>query len=322
MGEADKGLFFALVGPGGAGKSTLLKAALGQINNLRQLPTATTRAPRSGEAHGRERYFLSNDEFIARIRANGFYEYEEVHPGKFYGTPRADIDSALRAGQDLIADIDAKGACFLRVALPENLRLVFVAPPDQLALRARLEGRGDDAEATRARLDRFQWEMAFADVCDEQIVNRDIASAVVSLREIIEAARAGHRRCPPVPCFARLLPLRQGQLYLRANPVAAPQAALRAGELPHETAMRAVSEHFGWRPCAEQLCAGQPAAREFIPILHVLPSPREIFFYYPLFLPPEARIPADYHAHPITEAPITRETRAALLNRLSALAAV
>ena len=161
MTQARKGLFFALVGPGGAGKTTLLKAALPQIENLQQLATATTRRPRPGETHGSERYFLTESQFIEQIQTDAFYEYEEVHAGTFYGTPRADIDAALGAGKDLIADIDAKGACYLRVALGENLRLIFIAPPDIHALRERLEGRGDEEQSTQARIDRFAWGDVF-----------------------------------------------------------------------------------------------------------------------------------------------------------------
>ena len=315
VGEARKGLFFALVGPGGAGKTTLLKAALGQIDNLRQLATATTRAPRAGEAHGRERYFLHEAEFIAQIRANAFYEYEEVHPGTYYGTPRADIDAALRAGHDIIADIDAKGACFLRVALPDNLCLVFVAPPDISTLRARLEGRGDAAAATQARIDRFTWEMSFADVCDEMIVNETIASAVSALSGIVDAVRAGRRARVAMPYYARVLPIRRVSLYLRAGKRALPQTQLRKDELPHEAAWRVIREEFLVTPRRENMSPGEIAARAFTPILHVTPSPDAVVFEYTYSLAIDERLPAGWRACPLEQAPLSNHTRTAIQAR-------
>ncbi len=315
MGEAKTGLFFALVGPGGAGKTTLLKAALGQIDNLRQLATATTRAPRAGEAHGRERYFLNEAEFVAQIRANAFYEYEEVHPGTFYGTPRADIDAALCAGRDLIADIDAKGACFLRVALPSNLCLVFVAPPDISTLRARLEGRGDAAVATQARIDRFTWEMAFADVCDEMIVNETLASAVAALSAIVETARASWRARGTLPFYARVLPIRRDCLNLRADERALPQTQLREHELPHEAAWRAIEENLHLPPRRENMSPGQIAARDFMPILHVTPSPDAVVFEYIYSLAMDERLPAGWCACPLEQAPLSSDVRAAIQAR-------
>lgn len=315
MGKARKGLFFALVGPGGAGKTTLLKEALKQIDNLRQLATATTRAPRAGETHGCERYFLSEEEFVEQIHANAFYEYEEVHPGTFYGTPRADIDAALLAGCDLIADIDAKGACFLRVALPENLLLIFVAPPNITILRKRLEGRGDEETATQARIDRFAWEMSFADVCDEIIVNETLAGAVATLKSIVEKARCGQRNAVSLPNFASVLAIRENCIHLYGNQANLPRSPLRNDELPHEAALRVVEDQLHASYRRESLSPGQIAAKKFTPILQVKPSPNAVEFQYVYALAPDELLSDGWRAYSLEQAPISSETRISILTR-------
>ncbi|MCY4008483.1 MAG: guanylate kinase [Anaerolineaceae bacterium] len=315
MDQARQGIFFALVGPGGAGKTTLLKRGLEQISELTQLATATTRQPRPGETHGVERYFLSEAEFIQSIRSNELYEYEEVHRGTYYGTPRRDIDAALHAGSDLIADIDAKGAFYLKIALPDHLFTIFIAPPDASALRERLEGRGDENTATQARMERFFWEMSFVDLCDVTIINDTIEGAVASLQQIVERARSRRMAMQSIPSYVSLIPLRDGQIYLTRGEQLPLVAPLRLRELPHQAIQRMRETQLIWQGAAGCLSPGQVAAPEFIPILNVEAEANAIHFQYWLALVADAIIPSDWQAHPVERAPISPELKRAIKAR-------
>jgi guanylate kinase len=185
------GVLFALVGPGGVGKNALMNAVLEQVDGLSQLPTATTREIRTGEQQGREHLFVSRDEFERMIVNNELLEYQEVHPGKFYGVPRQTVERAIREGRDLIADIEVLGARIIRKAYPENSVTVFIAPPSVQALVDRLNNRQASEQELEERLDRLPMEMRFAPLCDHVIVNDDVAAAAEDLRSVIEATQAG-----------------------------------------------------------------------------------------------------------------------------------
>lgn len=315
MDKTRKGIFFALVGPGGAGKTTLLKKGLEQISDLKQLATATTRYPRPGETHGVERYFLSEEEFIHWIRSNELYEYEEVHRGTFYGTPRREIDATLHSGSDLIADIDAKGAFYLKLALPEHLFTIFIAPPDASALRERLERRGDENTATQARMERFFWEMSFADLCDATIINDTIEGSVAILQRIVERARTRHLAMKSIPSFACLIPMRDGQIHAPRGDHYHLRTLLRTQELPHQTVQRMIDDQLKTKGIEGCLSPGQVAAPDFIPVLNVEARSNAIQFQYWFALAAEASIPTDWQAHPVERAPISQELRRAILAR-------
>ena len=147
------GIIFTLVGPGGAGKNTLMKRVIPQLDNLHQLATATTRDMRPGEQDGREHLFISRDTFNQWIEENRLLEYQEVHPGKFYGVPSEPLESALREGRNLIADIEIAGAQKIAEAYPLNTVLVFIAAPLD-ALEQRMRERGESEDGVRERMNR------------------------------------------------------------------------------------------------------------------------------------------------------------------------
>jgi guanylate kinase len=185
-----RGLIFVLVGPGGVGKSTLMKAVMPRLQNLRQLPTVTTRSPRAGEEHGRERFFVAPDEFRRMIDDHELVEYEEVTPGKYYGVPRRYLEQALRNGQDLIADIEYAGASKVRQNYPENTVLIFVAPPEPDVLAERMRVRGETEQGIADRLARVQREMPFQNACKYSIVNEVVEHAMDELSRVIQAEQA------------------------------------------------------------------------------------------------------------------------------------
>lgn len=182
-----RGLLFVLVGPGGVGKNTLMNRVMARVENLRQLPTATTRPPRDGEQQGREHLFVSLAEFEGMQRRGELLEQQEVTPGKWYGVPRQTVESAMEAGRDQIADVEYLGARILRRAYPSGVVLVFVAPPGIDILEARMRERGTDESVIRERMERALSEMAFAPECDYLLVNEDLDQAVESLYDLITA---------------------------------------------------------------------------------------------------------------------------------------
>ena len=135
-GYEPGGFLMVVSGPSGAGKGTLIQRLMQARPNCRFSVSATTRALRGDEQDGREYWFLTREEFLARREADGFLESAEVHD-KFYGTLKSEVDQKLAAGHVVVLDIDVQGAAQVRVKRPDAVT-VFVAPPSLEALRQRL----------------------------------------------------------------------------------------------------------------------------------------------------------------------------------------
>lgn len=178
VAEHKQGMLFMLVGPGGVGKNAILDQLLVRVDNLKQLATATTRGPRKGEEHGKQRWFVSLDEFKQMITDEKLVEYQEVHAGVYYGVPKFSLESAFEAGQDLIADIDFHGATKIRALYLPNTIAFFVAPPNMDILLERLVARQDDIQSIEDRLHRSAEEMLYATEADYVIVNWNLTDAV------------------------------------------------------------------------------------------------------------------------------------------------
>lgn len=186
------GQIFVLVGPGGAGKNTLMKRILPEIDNLQQLATATTRPMRDGEQEGREHLFTTLDTFMQWKDEGRLLEFQEVHPGKWYGVPRVPLEAAFREGRDLIADIEIAGAKAIAEGYPLNTVLVFIAAPME-TLEQRMRDRGETEQGVRERMNRANAEMDFAPKCHEFIMNEDQDTAAQQLRDIVLKWREQHR---------------------------------------------------------------------------------------------------------------------------------
>jgi guanylate kinase len=153
--------------------------------------SATTRAPRPGEQDGREYHFLTEAEFRAAVAAGDFLEWVE-YSGNLYGTLRSEVEAKLRAGDDVILEIELIGARAVRRSMPEAIS-VFIAPPSMAELAERLRGRGTEAAAAIAkRLHRAETEVAAAEEFDHVVVNDDAARAAGKVAAIIEAQRKEH----------------------------------------------------------------------------------------------------------------------------------
>jgi guanylate kinase len=188
-----KGLLFVLCGPAGVGKNSIMGSAMSNLPQLRQLPTLTTRAKRPNEQHGREHYFVNGDQFDEMVANHALVEYQEVYPGKFYGTPRQPMQEALDATEKLIADIDVVGAKKLKEAFPNNVVLIFIAPPSLDDLETRLRHRGNMSEdEIGKRLQRSLFEMSYAKECEYRVVNDTLDNAAAQVIEIIRQEMHKH----------------------------------------------------------------------------------------------------------------------------------
>jgi len=179
-----RGHFIVLSSPSGGGKSTVIERLLAQNSNLVHSISATTRQPRGRERDGDPYWFLSVPEFVRRRNAGDFLEWEEVY-GDYYGTPRRPADEAAEAGQDVIFDLDVKGALQLKAARPEVL-LIFLAPPSLEILEERLRKRGTESEdQLQRRLALARWECDQAGRFDHIVVNDDLEKTVASITTLI-----------------------------------------------------------------------------------------------------------------------------------------
>jgi guanylate kinase len=183
-----KGQVLVLCAPSGTGKSTLVKSLRSEFQEVGFSISCTTREPRQGEAHGREYYFLSVEEFMAKRDGGEFAEWAEVH-GNFYGTPKKPVEKMLFKGMDILFDIDFQGAMQLMETMPDAI-FVFLMPPSYAELKARLEGRNtDSAEVIGRRLRNAMSEMASAPQFQFWIVNDDLDKAYSELRSIYLAGK-------------------------------------------------------------------------------------------------------------------------------------
>jgi guanylate kinase len=169
-----------ITGPSGVGKGTLIRALLDRCPELELSVSATTRAPRQGEADGRAYHFLSPEEFQQRVDRGEFVEHA-VYAGHRYGTLRSELD---RPAKGIVLEIDLQGARQVRETLPGAIQ-VFIAPPSLEDLRSRLEGRGSDsAEQIARRLEVAPTELAAKREFAEVVVNDDLDRAVQELVDL------------------------------------------------------------------------------------------------------------------------------------------
>jgi guanylate kinase len=177
--------------PSGSGKSTLINYLLTQDLHLAFSISATSRPPRGTEKHGVEYFFLSPEEFKARIANDEFLEYEEVYKDRFYGTLKEQVEKQLAAGQNVVFDVDVVGGCNIKKFYGDRALSVFIQPPSVEELRRRLVGRATDApEVIESRVAKAEYELTFAPKFDVVIVNDDLekakAEALTVIRQFIE----------------------------------------------------------------------------------------------------------------------------------------
>ena len=177
MEQTGKVIIFSA--PSGSGKSTIVNALLERLPSLEFSISATSRIPRGEERHGKEYYFLSEDEFCRRIESGDFVEWEEVYAGTRYGTLKSEVERIWKKGNVILFDIDVKGGINLKKKFGDNALAIFVMPPSVEELERRLLKRGtESAETIRKRIGRAELELSYADRFDRVIVNDDLPKAI------------------------------------------------------------------------------------------------------------------------------------------------
>lgn len=195
----SKPVLMVVSAPSGAGKTTLCNRLMGEFPSVVYSISCTTRAPRGEEQDGVDYFFLTHDQFDARIEKGDFLEYATVH-GNSYGTLKETLTDAMTAGRDVLLDIDVQGADLVRDVLSkmdpaDDLAAafidVFITPPSMEELSKRLYGRGTDArEAIEKRLAKAEHEMDQQSKYAHVVVNDDLDTAYGDLRAIFVKKRS------------------------------------------------------------------------------------------------------------------------------------
>jgi guanylate kinase len=182
-----------LSAPSGGGKTTIARMLLGRRPDLGYSVSCTTRAPRSGEVAGRDYYFMSRAEFIAKREQGAFAESAEVH-GNLYGTLRAEVERVMSGGKHVVMDIDVQGAVQFVRAFPLSVT-IFILPPSAEVLLERLRGRNTESSAQlAARLQSALQELQQVDEYEYVVINDDLERAVASVESIIDAEVVSRER--------------------------------------------------------------------------------------------------------------------------------
>lgn len=172
--------------PSGSGKTTIYNRVKDMVDNLGFSVSATSRSPREGEVNGKSYWFITVEQFMEKIKNDEFIEYEEVYPGKFYGTLKSEVEKKLMNGINLAFDVDVHGAVKIKKLYGDNALAIFIQPPSIDELRKRLELRGTDTpEVIDERIKRATYELSRAGEFDEIVVNDDLETAVNETYELV-----------------------------------------------------------------------------------------------------------------------------------------
>lgn len=189
MKDSRRGLLLVISGPSGVGKGTVNKGLLSRNPNMKMSVSATTRAKRPGEVEGVSYFFKTREEFEKMIKLDAFLEYMDVFGANYYGTPRAYVDEELASGNDIILEIDVKGAMNVKRMCPEAV-LIFIAPPSMSELKTRLIGRATETpDAVERRFQTAFEEMKRIEQYDYVVVNDVLDKAITNVESIITAER-------------------------------------------------------------------------------------------------------------------------------------
>ncbi len=188
---SNTGKLVVFSGFSGSGKGTIMKELMAKHGDDYALSvSATTRGPRPGEEHGREYFFISEEEFEQMIKADGLLEYAK-YVDHYYGTPKSYVNEQLSAGKNVILEIEIQGALKVKEKFPDTL-LLFVTPPSAEELKSRLVGRGTETmDVIEFRMNRAKEEALEMDQYDYLIINDDLQECVEEMHQIIQG---GHRR--------------------------------------------------------------------------------------------------------------------------------
>lgn len=182
----NKGVFI-FSAPSGSGKTSILKPILEKMKDRFSFSiSATTRPAREGEKDGVDYYFTTPEKMRTHIEKGDFLEWEEVYPGKYYGTLRSELDRIWAQGKYVIFDIDVKGGVNIKNILKDQACSIFIMPPSIEELENRLRKRNTESEETlRERLSRAEMEISLSENFDYVVCNDDLNEAIARVEEII-----------------------------------------------------------------------------------------------------------------------------------------
>lgn len=189
-----KGKVIIISAPSGCGKSTIIGRLMdaGTLD-LQFSVSATNRKPRTGETDGVSYHFLTDEQFRKAISDDAFVEYEEVYPGRFYGTLKSEVERRRDEGHNVVLDIDVKGGVNVKKLYGDDAVSIFIMPPSVDELRRRLTGRATDPqEEIDRRVGKAEYEISFAPAYDVTVVNDDLDTAVGEVDKCIRRFTTPH----------------------------------------------------------------------------------------------------------------------------------
>ncbi|GAB1473316.1 guanylate kinase [Bacteroidota bacterium] len=186
-GGNNRGKVLIFSAPSGAGKSTVVRHLMSKYNFLGFSVSATSRAPRGDEKHGKEYFFYSAGEFRKMIEQDLLVEYEEVYAGFYYGTLKSEVQRIFDEGKIAVFDIDVKGGITLKKLYGKSALSVFIMPPSIEALRERLVSRGTETEeSVKRRVAKAREEMSYSASFDKIVINDNLERCLEEAESIVE----------------------------------------------------------------------------------------------------------------------------------------
>lgn len=185
-GSKEHHKIIILTAPSGAGKTSITHHLLKKIPQLSFSISAATREARDGEVNGRDYYFISEEEFTKKIKANEFVEWEMVYEGKYYGTLKSELQRLWKQHKYPLLDIDVKGAIHVQQQYPRESLSIFIEPPSVKELRRRLISRGSESEESlQTRLNKAEYELSFINHFNRVVVNDDLEEACAETEALV-----------------------------------------------------------------------------------------------------------------------------------------
>ena len=198
-----RGLMLVMSSPSGAGKSTISRALLERDSNITMSVSVTTRPMRPGETEGEDYIFVDQEKFEAMAGGGEFLEHATVFENS-YGTPKGPVEEILRAGRDVLFDVDWQGTQQLGENARKDLVSVFILPPSVEELESRLHNRAQDSdEVVQKRMAKATSEMSHWAEYDYIIVNEDVEASVAQVEAILAAERLKRDRQAGLGDFVR-----------------------------------------------------------------------------------------------------------------------